>query len=454
MARTNTYRVCSLFTTGLLGVLALILVGCGSTQIDDPLQINFAHLEHLTESTVVNGHPCDIVHIYANAPSYEWTGDDDEGIACVDDAARAARLYLREYEATGDTVYAERAIRLLEFVFAMQTDTGEFANFIWPNKTINDTGRTSIPSMDWWTARASHCLALAQRILSEYRPDISQRADSALALPIANLANLYLNQNTSLPDNASPDKISVYTLALLERRKIQSSVVEDALIERFAEHILEHAFAGSSDFPYRVHLSWRNVWHSWGMLQVEALVSAGQALNRPEWISSARTECEGFQRFVFANEGPIELKIEFDDTTEVRWYSQIAYGSASLAACQRAMYQVSGDTSFALGAGLAVGWLFGLNPSGEMIYDSETGRCFDGINSPESLNMNSGAESTIEALLALQELRGLPNASEVALAVRDQESTTEVVRFNTSGDQVIELVADIARWNLVIKNKR
>ena len=36
------------------------------------------------------------------------------------------------------------------------------------------------------------------------------------------------------------------------------------------------------------------------------------------------------------------------------------------------------------------------------MYDPATGRCYDGINSPVDINRNSGAESTIEALLALQ----------------------------------------------------
>ena len=34
------------------------------------------------------------------------------------------------------------------------------------------------------------------------------------------------------------------------------------------------------------------------------------------------------------------------------------------------------------------------------MYDHETGRCFDGINARNSINKNSGAESTIECLLA------------------------------------------------------
>jgi hypothetical protein len=42
------------------------------------------------------------------------------------------------------------------------------------------------------------------------------------------------------------------------------------------------------------------------------------------------------------------------------------------------------------------------------MYDPQTGRCFDGINDKENINKNSGAESTIEALLTLIEVENNP----------------------------------------------
>jgi hypothetical protein len=47
--------------------------------------------------------------------------------------------------------------------------------------------------------------------------------------------------------------------------------------------------------------------------------------------------------------------------------------------------------------------VFGQNVSGKQMYDPSNGRCFDGINSEDD-NLNSGAESTIEALLSMQML--------------------------------------------------
>ena len=44
----------------------------------------------------------------------------------------------------------------------------------------------------------------------------------------------------------------------------------------------------------------------------------------------------------------------------------------------------------------------GANDAGTIMYSTSTGICFDGIRSATSVNKNSGAESTIEALLTME----------------------------------------------------
>ena len=52
-------------------------------------------------------------------------------------------------------------------------------------------------------------------------------------------------------------------------------------------------------------------------------------------------------------------------------------------------------------------WLKGNNDAKTSMYDPETGICFDGIKSKLEVSRNSGAESTIESLLILLELKKL-----------------------------------------------
>ncbi len=65
-----------------------------------------------------------ITHIYSEFPRYEWVDASGEGIACIDDAARAVLVYLTDYERTHDLASLDKARRLLNFVLYMQAEDG------------------------------------------------------------------------------------------------------------------------------------------------------------------------------------------------------------------------------------------------------------------------------------------------------------------------------------------
>jgi hypothetical protein len=52
-------------------------------------------------------------------------------------------------------------------------------------------------------------------------------------------------------------------------------------------------------------------------------------------------------------------------------------------------------------------WLSGNNDAKAVMYNPATGICFDGIKSKEEVSRNSGAESTIESLLIMLEMKKL-----------------------------------------------
>jgi hypothetical protein len=89
-----------------------------------PLRVNLDHLRHLGMDATVNEKPVRVVALYAEAPGYSPTPsperDGSEGVAAVDDVARAAVVYLRAYEMTGDVHERDEALRLLAFVVAME----------------------------------------------------------------------------------------------------------------------------------------------------------------------------------------------------------------------------------------------------------------------------------------------------------------------------------------------
>ncbi|NUM78481.1 hypothetical protein HUU40_29325, partial [candidate division KSB1 bacterium] len=114
---------------------------------------NLSHLNSLYEEIKIGGQPMAIIHIYSEYPDYKWVDDSDEGIACVDDAARAAVVYLRHFEVTGDTTSLGRARKLIDFCRYLQAEDGLFYNFIFADHSINREGQTSFKSLGWWAAR-------------------------------------------------------------------------------------------------------------------------------------------------------------------------------------------------------------------------------------------------------------------------------------------------------------
>jgi len=122
--------------------------------------INLAHLQFLTEPITVNGRDMAIVHIYSEYPKYQWVDAGNEGISALDDVARTSIVYLHYYQATGDRASLDLARRCLNFVLYMQTDDGEFYNFVSDRAgTINKTGDTSYKSLGWWAMRGIWALA-------------------------------------------------------------------------------------------------------------------------------------------------------------------------------------------------------------------------------------------------------------------------------------------------------
>jgi len=65
-------------------------------------------------------------------------------------------------------------------------------------------------------------------------------------------------------------------------------------------------------------------------------------------------------------------------------------------------YRLTNQEKYADMAGHLAAWFSGANDANKIMYSVITGRCFDGIESSSNVNLNSGAESTIEALLAME----------------------------------------------------
>jgi len=87
--------------------------------------------------------------------------------------------------------------------------------------------------------------------------------------------------------------------------------------------------------------------------------------------------------------------------TDTKKFSQIAYDIRVMVYASIEAYNITKDSAYAIKAGKIASWFFGNNIAKAQMYFPLSGICYDGINSQNIINKNSGAESTIEALLAL-----------------------------------------------------
>lgn len=406
-----------------------------------PSFVNFDHLDHLTETIQFYGDTVSIVHIYANYPDYHWIDAKEsgpEGIACVDDAARAAVVYLRHYELTKNESSLTKAKSLLRFVIKMQTDDGEFYNFIFADHTINRTGKTSFKSFGWWAARGVWSMSLGYRIFStsrlrpygsidplgvvdkEYDPQFADLLKNRIALSIPHVETLmkkYGEVRTvgqlRIPQwllyESGADVTSELLLGLTEYYRATSDERVKLLIKKLADGLMVMQDGNAATFPHGLHRSWETTWHMWGNGQTEALAYAGKICSDTAMIRSAEIEAHDFYSRLLILGFMKELDVANPGMKSE--YEQIAYAIRPMAVGLLRLYEATQNVLYLKMAGLAASWFFGNNTLQQSMFDADNGICFDGITDSLTINRNSGAESTIEALHTIVELEQYPTAN-------------------------------------------
>ncbi len=360
-----------------------------------------------------------IIHIYSDYPDYKWVGDEDEGIACVDDAARAAVFYLRNYDLKKDSNSLKKAEGLIQFLIYMQSDNGLFYNFLLGNHTINKTHKNSVNGSSWWTWRAMWALSEGYKLLHEVDPVIVQQIKAALVKAVESTKLDFSPENFTksikgiefpvwLPSVSAADQSSDLILALLNYYDITNDADILNYLNCLCDGILIMQKGTESVIPYYAFLSWQNIWHAYGNIQSYALLKASIILQRPELQTAALNEITYFYDYSLKSDylSSFELEKEGDSFrfTNKTNFPQIAYNFRPMIfACLEAFEQ-TGDSVYAKKAMEFSGWFFGRNISHSQMYDFSTGICFDGIDEENGVNRNSGAESTIEALLSMQML--------------------------------------------------
>lgn len=398
------------------------------TTAPDSIAITLRHLDRLGEKVTQNGVTYRYIHIYSEAPDYGWRGDDDEGIACVDDAARAAVVYLRHYELTQNTESLTKAKELLRFVMKMQAPSGYFFNFVWDNtlriNTVHENSRAD--ELNWWSARAVWALGTGARVLRTQDPELTatmiqsvRRLLPAIDIHLSNYPQTELINGIQMPTwlvyrNAA-DATSEMMLGMAQLAGVDTQNDWRARAVKFGQGLALMRAGTMTQRPYGAHLSNPDAWHAWGNSQMMALTAVGLS-------QQAKAEADVFLPWLLVTGWKKEIPLS--PSRPIMEFEQIAYGVRTQAIGALSVFKATGDETYAVMAGLLASWFTGNNAASTAMYQPLNGYGFDGINSPTNVNRNAGAESTIEALLTLIELRDTPQAMKWIHAKTIRSGTT------------------------------
>jgi hypothetical protein len=126
----------------------------------------------------------------------------------------------------------------------------------------------------------------------------------------------------------------------------------------------------------------------WGYHQLLAVARAGRLFSRLDYLAA----CE---RTVNLAVTPL-VDRQFAATPPWTHAPRCAYDISTLALGLEELYVATHKRAHREKALACAAWLYGRNPTGEVLYDPRTGCCADGIDS-HTISRHCGAESAIEA---------------------------------------------------------
>jgi hypothetical protein len=356
-----------------------------------------------------------------------------QGAYDADDIARAAVVYLRQWQATGDKDAKTAAYQQLRGLSYLQTITGPHAGevVLWmqpngalnPSPTIKELPDPSDSGPSYWLARTLWALgegyAAFRHTDREFAGFLRDRMDLAITALNRDVLTRYGTYqiihgvkvpNWLIVDGADASSEAVLGLAAYVRATGDRTA--RTALRQLSRGIAEMADGSVTDWPYRAVLPWalsRSDWHAWGANMPAALAAASTALGDRDLLKPAVGDAAGFSPQLLTSTGPDNglLPAPVDK-------SQIAYGADARVQGLLAVGKAADRPGIRRLAGIAAGWFFGQNAAGVPVYDPATGVTNDGVEGDGRVNPNSGAESTIHGLLTMQRLDANPDLAALA----------------------------------------
>ena len=370
------------------------------------------------------------------------TGHWSQGAYNADDIARTAVVYLRHWQQTGDETSREHAVQTLRSLTYLQTTTGPNAGnvVLWqqpdgtltPSATPVELPDPSDSAESYWLARTVWALGEGYAAFQDADPDFAAFLQDRLHLSLDSLERQSLSHYGTF-DVADGVNVPAWLIAggadasaeaALGLAAYVTAVPEDdsarTALTQLTEGVAGMSSGSGSQWPFGAIMPWnksQTLWHAWGGLAPAAVATASTVLDRPDLLGAAVKDAAQFTPQLLAAGGPDNA------WSPTPGEAQIAYGVDSRVQGLVATAQAANVPGLLDLAAVTAGWFFGANPNGAPAYDQATGTAIDGIETDGRINPNSGAESTIHALMTMLTLDANPALKAKALGIDETVST-------------------------------
>jgi hypothetical protein len=397
------------------------------------------------------------------------TGYYSQGAFNADDTSRAAVVYLRHWQQTGDAASREHALQTLRSLAYLQTTEGPNAGnvVLWQqvDGTLNPSAEPvelpdpSDSAESYWLARTVWALGEGYAAFADDDPEFAAFLEDRLDLSLEALTRQSLGEYGTydiadgdevpgwlIADGADASAEAVLGLAAYVGAQPTAATADLArtALTQLSEGIaaMSTVEGASGDWPFGAIMPWTHspsLWHAWGGLAPAAVATASVALGDPSLLPAAVQDTAQFTPQLLAAGGPDNA------WSPTPGEAQIAYGVDSRLQSLVATADAADAPGLLNIAAITAGWYFGANRSGQPAYNPATGTTIDGIERDGRVNTNSGAESTIHALLSMLVLDANPDLKAAALGI-----TATVA---THGLSVVEAESGVITGGTVVTPK-
>ena len=456
-------------TLGLVPPLGALTSAIAAPAVPATLT-NTAHLDFLRAQVTPPAQPGHTTYRLADRPSigqlwtysepgpdWTWTrvggGTYDpasntwgQGAYNADDVSRAAVVYLRHWRQTGSLASRAAAFELLRGLTYLQTasgpNRGNVVLWMQPDGTLNpspvpkELPDPSDSDASYWLARTIWALGEGYAAFRGADPSFAAFLRQRMELAIGAVERQVLVRYGTfqvVDGQRTPAWLIVNGADATAEAVLGLAAYVDSgggragtALRQLAEGIALLSGGDARHWPFGAVRPWalsRSVWHAWASQMPAALARAGTVLRDSSLIAPAVQDAAVFTPWLMTSGGPDNGRLP---TPTER--NQIAYGVDSRVQSLLAVSAATHRAGFRRLAGMTAAWFFGANAAGITAYDRTTGTTVDTIEANGNVNRNSGAESTIHALLTMLALDANPDVAALAMTagIRERVGTTTV----------------------------